>query len=175
MHGHALRQLAEKERLHLWTDIGVGALYGALKRMVADGLLTEVRLEREGHFPERQVYAITGSGLAALAEERTNGLAEVVFRPDPFDLALARLDPTRLDEVPRLLAERLATLEALLTDIEQHTVRARPYLTLLEAHTMSHREHRARAEIAWHRELLAALPAILADEAAQQPSPDLPA
>ncbi|RYF55207.1 MAG: PadR family transcriptional regulator, partial [Comamonadaceae bacterium] len=29
MHGHQLRLLAEKEHVAMWTDFGVGAIYGA--------------------------------------------------------------------------------------------------------------------------------------------------
>ena len=31
MHGHQLRQLAELEHIDQWTDVSVGALYGAIK------------------------------------------------------------------------------------------------------------------------------------------------
>ena len=56
MHGHQLRQLAEKEHIDMWTDITVGGLYGAIKRLAAEGLIEEARVEREGAYPERQVW-----------------------------------------------------------------------------------------------------------------------
>src|SRR5262245_61880972 len=96
MHGHQLRQLAEKEHVHLWTDISVGALYGALKRLAAEGLIDEARTEREGAYPERQVWRITDAGRLSLALLRDAALREVVVRPDPFDLAMSRLDRERL-------------------------------------------------------------------------------
>src|SRR3954467_3626158 len=114
MHGHQLRLLAEQEHVHLWTDISVGALYGALKRLAGEGLLDEVRVEREGSYPERQVYAITDPGRKSLAALQRRPLAEVVFRPDPFDLALCRTDPNRLDALPGAIEERLRALRALL-------------------------------------------------------------
>ena len=55
MHGHQLRLLAEQEHVHLRTDFSVGGLYGAIKRLAGEGLLTEVRTERAGGYPERQV------------------------------------------------------------------------------------------------------------------------
>ena len=41
MHGHQLRQLAEMEHIDMWTDITVGALYGAIKRLAAEDLIEE--------------------------------------------------------------------------------------------------------------------------------------
>jgi DNA-binding PadR family transcriptional regulator len=67
MHGHQLRQLAELEHLDMWTDISVGALYGAIKRLAAEDLIEEARVEREGAYPERQVWRITEAGDKALA------------------------------------------------------------------------------------------------------------
>ena len=172
MHGHQLRLLAEEEHVHLWTDISTGALYGALKRLAGEGLLAEVRVEREGSYPERQVYGITAAGRTALAELHRQGLEQVTFRPDPFDLALSRPDPGRLDELPSALEARLAALHELLEDTERQNVRARPYLSLGETHALLHREHRLRAEIAWHTDLVAALPEVIADERARSDAPD---
>jgi DNA-binding PadR family transcriptional regulator len=164
MHGHQLRLLAEQEHVHLWTDISVGALYGAIKRLAGEGLLSEVRTEREGGYPERQVYGITEAGRASLASLQEAALEQVVFKPDPFDLALCRPNPDRLDELGESVGRRLAALEHLLDEIVHTNERARPYLSMGEAHALQHREHRLRAEIAWHRELIAALPAVVADE-----------
>ncbi|GAB2585855.1 PadR family transcriptional regulator [Microlunatus antarcticus] len=172
MHGHQLRLLAEEEHVHLWTDISVGALYGALKRLTTEGLLAEVRVEREGSYPERQVYGITDAGRTALAELHREGLHQVSFRPDPFDLALSRPDPDRLDDLPSALESRLATLRALLEATERQNVRARPYLSLGETHALLHREHRLRAEIAWHTDLVAAVGDVIADERVRTLTPD---
>lgn len=167
MHGHQLRLQAEQERVHLWTDISVGALYGALKRLAADGLLTEVRVEREGNFPERQVYAITEAGRDALRELHQATLEAVVHRPDPFDLAFARLDPDRLDDLPRTIQERLSTLERMLDETVANNDRARQWLTIGEELVITHGEHRLRSEIDWLRTLQSRLPAIIADERAR--------
>ena len=51
MHGHQLRLLAEQERVHYWTDISVGSLYGVIKRLSTEGLITELRLERSATIP----------------------------------------------------------------------------------------------------------------------------
>ena len=168
MHGHQLRLLAEKERVRYWTDISVGSLYGVMKRLAAEGLIVDLRLEREGNYPERQVYEISPTGIAALAELRREGLSAVVYRPDPFDLAMSRLDPDGLDAVESALEGRVVTLEAMLAENVAQRARADQYLTVNERFTLSHKSARLRADIDWHRALISELPAIIADESARK-------
>ena len=170
MHGHQLRQLAEKEHIDLWTDVTVGGLYGAIKRLAAEGLIEEIRVEREGSYPERQVWSITTAGRVALAKLRYEGLTEIVFRADPFDLAVSRLDLTKLDEVPVLLNNRVAELKVLLAHVEVKLQTIERYLTPLEHHVMTHRSDRLRAEISWHEKLLSRLPELLAEELTRKAS-----
>ena len=164
MHGHQLRQLAELEHLDMWTDISVGALYGAIKRLAHEGLIEEVRVEREGSYPERQVWRITEAGHKALQVLRRNGLREIVLKPDPFDLAIARFDVAQADSLADALGARLAQLKAMRDETESHTDRIRQYLSLTEQHVMRHKIARLDGEIAWHEELLARLPEFVADE-----------
>ena len=167
MHGHQLRLQAEQERVHLWTDISVGALYGAIKRLTTDGLLAEVRVERDGNFPERQIYAITDAGRRVLRDLHLATLLAVSRRPDPFDLAVARLDRERLDDLPRTIQMRLDALEHLLTTTTAENDRARPWLSVAEEFVITHGEHRLRSEIDWVRSLQGKLPEIIADERAR--------
>ncbi|MDJ0392962.1 PadR family transcriptional regulator [Rhodococcus sp. G-MC3] len=171
MHGHQLKLLAEEERVHLWTDISVGGLYGALKRLLSEGLIVDVRTEREGNFPARQIYAITASGLEALGNLRGQGLSEFVLRPDPFDLALTRLDPDTLDQLPGVIAARTALLDELLRVSVEANDRARPHLSLAETFALEHREARLRAEIDWHQRLVDAIPNIVSDESTRVHGP----
>jgi DNA-binding PadR family transcriptional regulator len=164
MHGHQVRLQAEREHLHLWTDISVGSVYGAIKRLAAEGLLEVVRVERAGNLPERQVYAITGAGRSALAALRHEGLSAIWLKPDPFDLALTRLDPDTLRELPDVVEGRIKALKGLLQEKIVLNQRADEYLTLSEKHALTHTEHRLRAEIGWHEGILAAVPDIIADE-----------
>ena len=43
MHGHQIRNQAQSDRAEVWTEVKVGALYGALKRLAGEGLIAEVR------------------------------------------------------------------------------------------------------------------------------------
>ena len=163
MHGHALRLLAEEEHIDQWADIAVGAIYGAIKRLATEGLIETERVEREGNYPERQVYAITAAGRQQLVEIRRLALETVVHRPDPVDLALARLGD---EDVASVIEARLATLRAHLAFEEVNAARIAQYLTPMEQQVMRHDTHRLLGEIAWHEELLGALPEIISNEKA---------
>jgi DNA-binding PadR family transcriptional regulator len=164
MHGHRLRLVAEKMQVPLWTDISVGAVYGAMKRLESEGLLRETRSEQEGNRPTRQVYEITEEGRSALAELRREGLSEVVFKPDPFDLALTRLDPKALKHLPAVLTQRLEALRALLADRRRVTENAKAHVGIAKSWVLRHTEYRLEAEIAFLGDLLKAAPDIIADE-----------
>lgn len=169
MHGHRLRLEAEQNRVHLWTDISVGAVYGAMKRLAAEGLLRESGREREGNRPTRQLYEITEEGRLALAEERRVGLSEVWFKHDPFDLALTRLDHETLDTLPAVLAERLEKARALLMEIQQINEKARDYVGLAKQWALHHIEARLEAEVVYLTDLQAAAPDIVSDERHPRP------
>jgi DNA-binding PadR family transcriptional regulator len=164
MHGHALRLLAEEEHIDEWADVTPGAIYGAFKRLAAEELITAVRLEREGNYPERQVYAITPAGEESLREIRREALETIVYRPDPFDLAMARLGEENVESLREVLEARAAEFRARIEREQLKAQRIAQYLTLTEQHVIRHDHHRLRGELAWHEELLAALPEIEADE-----------
>jgi DNA-binding PadR family transcriptional regulator len=164
MHGHQLRQLAEKEHIDEWTEVTVGALYGALKRLATEGLIESVRTEREGAYPERQVWRITRAGTVALAQLREQGLREIVQRADPFDLAMSRPDLQHAEQIPALIDARLAELRAMLASTQARDAIIVQYLSPLEQHVMAHKTARLRAEIAWHEQLIEHLPEFLAYE-----------
>ena len=168
MHGHQLRLLAEEERIHLWTDVSVGSLYGAIKRLANEGLIEEVRVERAGAYPERQVYDITADGRRALSTLRETGLSTVDFRNDPFDLAMARLDPGTLDELPLVIETRVLALRSKLSEQEFLSRAAAPHLSRAETWVMQHRVDRLRAEVDSHERLLSILPDIVADQQARK-------
>jgi hypothetical protein len=86
------------------------------------------------------------------------------MKPDPFDLALARVGRDLADELPDLLRTRRATVAAA---FEQHTTRlehVHQYLNLTERHVMAHQTYRLQGELDWLDSLLADLPAIVRAE-----------
>lgn len=148
----------------MWTDFRVGAVYGALKRLVAEDLVEPVRTEREGARPERQIVQISEAGRIALDHLRLETLSDFALKPDPFDLALARVGKDLVDELPGLLQVRRAAIAAAL---DHHTARlehVHQYLNLTEQHVMQHQTYRLRAELDWLDSVRAALPAIVEAE-----------
>ena len=164
MHGHQLRLLAEEEHVALWTDITVGSLYGAIKRLAAEELIEEVRVERAGAYPQRQVWAITDAGREALGGLRLRALRDIVIKPDPFDIAVTRVDLNHLDDLSAIFTARITSFKAMLDEWEAHAAAIDRYLTVSERLVMKHRADRLRAETAWHEELLGALPEIIDDQ-----------
>jgi len=154
MHGHLLRSIAEKMQVPLWTDISVGAVYGAMKRLAVEGLLREQRSEREGNRPTRQIYEITDEGRRVLDESRRDGLRDVWFKPDPFDLALTRMDAKTQKQFPALIAERLKTVRAMLDARKRVSEGIRGHVAPSKQWAMRHGEIRLEAEIAYLNELL---------------------
>lgn len=170
MHGHGLLLLAREEHIDEWTDFASSAVYGAIKRLAKEGLIDVLRVEKQGNYPERLVYEISENGEVDLCKLREHGLVEIVIRPDPLDLALARLDPERLDDLPALITERLGRLSDTYAASREHLVQIRKHLTVAESWAMSHQLFRWKSEVEWHQELLAALPEIIADEKSRKES-----
>ena len=164
MHGHRLRLEAERNHVPLWTDISVGAVYGAMSRLASEGLLREAGQEQEGKRPTRQLYEITEKGRQALDVLRRTGLSDVWFKYDPFDLALTRTDPELLDALPSVLAERLDKLRGLLAEAKRVNEGARPHVGLAKQWALRHTEYRLEAEVAYLADLLNAAPAIISNQ-----------
>jgi DNA-binding PadR family transcriptional regulator len=174
MHGHQIRAQAQQDRTELWTDVQVGALYGALKRLAGEGLITAVRSERPGSFPERTVYEITEAGRDVLATVHDEALRRVVFRPDPFDLALAQAGRLPDETLGAVIVARRAELAGQESAMRSQYEFADPYLIEAERLVLEHLLARLATEIRWHDELLARLPGIAADFAARRADPRHP-
>jgi DNA-binding PadR family transcriptional regulator len=166
MHGHQMRREAERNYVDLWTDITVGAVYGAIKRLVTEGLLEEVEREHVGNRPARQTFVITPTGREALTEARSHAISDIHFKFDPFDLGLTRIDPNDVGQLPELLAARLTALTKRLDETRLVNENALAHITLSEKWALNHTEHRLQAEVEWLRQLIAAAPEIVAEEQA---------
>jgi DNA-binding PadR family transcriptional regulator len=163
VHGHQIRQQAQSDRTDQWADVAVGALYGALKRLANEGLVSEVRTERVGNRPERTVYEITPEGRRALAALRDAALRQLVMANDPFDLALAQSRDLPEEHLTQVVATRLAGLKVAEASARLQAETADPYLNEAERMIIRHHIERAAAEVRWHTELLARMPKVAAD------------
>ncbi len=132
LHGHQIRHQAQSDRTEQWADVHVGSLYGALKRLAAEGLVREVRTERVGNRPERTVYEITREGQRALAAVREQALRELTLPNDPFDLALAQSRDLPEEALTHIVADRLAGLRVQETSLRHRAEAADIYLNEAE-------------------------------------------
>ena len=163
LHGHQIRQQAQADRTEIWTDIRVGSVYGALKRLANEGLVREVRTERVGNRPERTIYEITIEGRRALSAVRYEALRDLVHRHDPFDLALAQSRDIAEEDLDQIVANRLAGLRVEAASMRHHAETADPYVNEAERMVLRHLIERLDAEVRWHEELAARVPKIAAD------------
>jgi DNA-binding PadR family transcriptional regulator len=163
LHGHQIRQQAQGDRTEIWTDIRVGSVYGALKRLASEGLVREVRTERVGNRPERTIYEITSEGRRALSAVRDTALRDLAHHHDPFDLALAQSRDLAEEDLGQIVANRLAALRAQAATMRHHAESADPYLNEAERMVCAHLIERQDAEVRWHEELAARVPKIAAD------------
>ncbi|MGH3587420.1 MAG: helix-turn-helix domain-containing protein [Pseudonocardia sp.] len=76
--------------------------------------------------------------------------------------------PINTDDLPDVVAARVAELRAALTGHRQHLEQIDQYLTVAERLTVSHGVDRLQAEIDFHERFLAAVPEIVADERARK-------
>jgi DNA-binding PadR family transcriptional regulator len=163
LHGHQIRQQAQADRTEIWTDIKVGSVYGALKRLASESLVREVRTEKVGNRPERTIYEITPEGRRNLAALRHAALREHDRHYDPFDLALAQSQDLPEEDLEQIVAHRLAALQVQVASLRHHAQIADPYVNEAERMVLQHQIERASAEVRWHAELAARLPKIAAD------------
>ena len=163
LHGHQIRHQAQNDRTEAWTDIQVGSVYGALKRLASEDLIREVRTEKVGNRPERTVYEITPAGRQSLAAIHESALRDLDRHFDPFDLALAQARHIPEEQLEQIVGNRLAALRVQLADQRQVAERADPYLNEAERMVIQHLIERTEAEIRWHTELAARVEKIAAD------------
>jgi DNA-binding PadR family transcriptional regulator len=163
LHGHQIRQQVQSDRTDIWTDIQVGSVYGALKRLASEDLVRQVRTERVGNRPQRTVYEITAEGRRALSAVRSAALSTLDRHNDPFDLALAQSRDIAEEDLEQIVANRLAGLQVQLAALRHHAEFADPYVNEAERMVLRHLIERADAEVRWHGELAARIPKIAAD------------
>jgi DNA-binding PadR family transcriptional regulator len=156
-HGHELRREAALGKAELWSDVGVGSIYSTLRRLHADGLVDVVRSERDGRLPERTVYALTGEGRRELAVLRDAMLRSVVVPADPFDLALACAGDVSTADLLAVVEDRTAALRTRASTLEHLRSAAAEHLDERDHLLFDHALARLRSELAWHRDLHAAL------------------
>jgi DNA-binding PadR family transcriptional regulator len=153
-HGHELRREAQIGRTELWADVGIGAIYPALRRMADEGLIEPVRSERQGNMPERTVYTVTAEGRRELTVLRDRFLRDVTIPADPFDLAFAVSADLPTDDLRAAVEDRVRTLESRITGLEHQRTAAAKHLDQRDELLFDHLLARLRTEVRWHQQLM---------------------
>lgn len=154
-HGHEVAREAVLDRTDNWAHVSQGALYSALRKAEADGLVEPVRTEQPGRFPARTVYRLTDAGRSALRSARDAAWSRIGLPPDPFDLALSVSDgSTDTGALRRALQGRLDEYTTALEDLRSELERLRHRLEPTALAVFEHVVMRHETEIAWHRRLL---------------------
>jgi DNA-binding PadR family transcriptional regulator len=163
LHGHQIRQQAQNDHTETWTDIQVGSVYGALKRLANEDLIREVRTEKVGNRPERTVYEITPAGRRSLAAIHQTALRDLDRHYDPFDLALAQARDIPEEHLEQIVENRLGAFRVQLATQRHAAEHADPYLNEAERMVIQHLIARTEAEVRWHTELATRLEKVAAD------------
>jgi DNA-binding PadR family transcriptional regulator len=101
-----LMRLRHHDRLLTLTN---GTFYHTVSRLERQGLLAEVRVDRDGKRPERTTYTMTDAGQRAVAEWVRSELPRI-DRPTEFRVAISESHNIDREEVFALLSERRAAL-----------------------------------------------------------------
>ncbi|WP_040792554.1 PadR family transcriptional regulator [Nocardia paucivorans] len=155
MHGHRIRRDARLDRAELWSQVKPGSLYGALHRLEAEGLIRAVRTEQDGSMPARTVYEITPEGVRELRALRDEAFTEFELKPDPIDLALAMSIDLDRELLRGYIEDRIAVLVAREQQFDHQLDRRWPDQSVADDLIVAHAKMRIRAEIDWHRKVLA--------------------
>lgn len=173
LHGHQIRRTAEMTGIESWGDVKVGALYGMLHRLEAEGSIEPLRSEQAGNRPQRTVYAITEAGRTELALHRDRALTQPMIHSTTVEAALkwpAGLDHEalagRLSVRKQALADKLAELES-----SRRLHRDEGHLSPASLAGYRRAELHLEAELAWHEELEAQLPAIARGDSRDRAAP----
>jgi len=154
MHPYEIAQTMRQQGKDASTKINYGSLYTVVQNLQKHDFVEVADVERKGNRPERTVYGLTEAG----REEMTEWLSDLVAVPVKefpiFETALSLLGALPPDDVARLLAERLDTLEVQVASGRgalDKLCETLPRLFLVEN---EYQLHMAEAQAEWVRGLL---------------------
>jgi DNA-binding PadR family transcriptional regulator len=98
--------------------LNYGSLYGVVESLLKRGLVEEHEVVREGRRPERTVYRITDEGRTELEEWLSELLGKATKEYPQFEAGLSLMGVLPPPVVVRLLHQRIAALQARLSELE---------------------------------------------------------
>ena len=146
------------QHIHEISDVQLGSIYAALKRLAQDGLVKEQGRTQSGNRPARTMFKITQLGKNHLRSLMTDAFADPRQAERPVDLAVHFSGLLSINEVSDLLEQRVAALERFGRAIDRaarSTKHEDPAVGELIRDTPDHFRRINRAELAWTKHVLA--------------------
>jgi DNA-binding PadR family transcriptional regulator len=154
-HPYEIRRRLEAAMVECYTDVDVGTLYYAVRKLEKDGFIAEVVRERVARGGMRTIYRITSKGRA----EFQDGLHRQfdVEGPASHTLygALLFLHLADREMVTNALRRRIARLDELIAKLGPIRTQFGSRLTTGGGHLLNHLDKQRRLDRAWLKELLA--------------------
>jgi DNA-binding PadR family transcriptional regulator len=155
-HGYEIKQHFEEGTFAEYVKVSGGGLYYNLHKLVKEGYVAEQTIEREGNYPERYVYEITGEGQKQLYRLVGETLGDIKGRKffDPLDAALLFGTILPKEAVIIRLQRHIDRLKAKLVEIQlvydslssvHGKVVNEPYMLLLLDHSLT----RVKSDLEW--------------------------
>ena len=98
--------------------LNYGSLYGVVESLLKQGLVEEQEVVREGRRPERTVYRITDDGRVEVDDWLAELLGRAAKEFPQFEAGLSLMGVLRPERVVELLRERIAALQARLSELD---------------------------------------------------------
>ncbi|HEY6538504.1 MAG TPA: PadR family transcriptional regulator [Candidatus Dormibacteraeota bacterium] len=132
------------------------ALYHAVDRLAAAGLIEVAETVREGHRPERVVYRATATGQEELRHWLADLLAQPGHDPSVFSAAVGMIGYLPEREALLALAQRVAQLEGRIAALDAVLSSLLDQFGMPRLFLLEHEYERSlwRAELAWVSELI---------------------
>lgn len=153
-HAYEIKQMIQLQGMDQYIRLSGGGLHYHLGKLLQPGYIELEETNREGNYPERQVYRITHLGRDYFLEQLRETLVDVEARRqyDPLDAALVFAGSLPLPEVIayieyqaylyRTIATRLRLIRNFTQSLEKNQV---SYVEWVIDHSI----HRKESEIAW--------------------------
>lgn len=110
MHPYEMGRLLRLRRDERLVTVTNGTLYHTVGRLLSNGLIAELGVDRDGNRPERTTYRLLPAGAETMREWIRRELPRI-DRPVQFRIALAEAHNLDADEVRTLLGIRLEALD----------------------------------------------------------------
>ncbi|NDL59788.1 PadR family transcriptional regulator [Phytoactinopolyspora mesophila] len=161
VHGYDVRRELMSWGAEDWANIAPGSIYGALKTLEQDGLISVVDTSRDGHRPARTTYRVTDEGEKQYHSMLRDAWWDAKPAPHPLLAAVAQLPFSNHDDVLAALKARQhrLTSDILVAEREIERIQSGSGDPLHDTPFHVSAMHRlnialAKAELAWAQDMV---------------------